>query len=66
MDWDVTVASEGLELTLTPAVLDQEIDARESTVNTYWEGDVDVTGTHGGRTVSGSSYVELAGYGPWG
>ncbi len=66
MGWDVTVASEGLVLTLTPAVLDQEMDARDSTVNTYWEGDVTVTGTHDGRAVNGDSYVELAGYGPWG
>jgi predicted secreted hydrolase len=66
MGWEVTVGSEDLELTLVPTVLDQEIDARDTTLNTYWEGAVDVTGTRRGRAVTGDAYVELAGYGPWG
>ena len=48
-----------------PVFEDQELDCRSTTLNTYWEGEVEVTGTKGARTVGGIGYVELAGYGPW-
>ncbi len=51
--------SEGLELTVSPLLADQEID--HSVV--YWEGAVQATGTAGGRPVGGWGYVELTGYG---
>jgi predicted secreted hydrolase len=64
--WTISVPAEGIELTVTTAVADQEMDTWATTYNTYWEGAVDVTGTHHGAEVKGQGYVELAGYGPWG
>jgi predicted secreted hydrolase len=64
--WIVQVPAEALSLTISTEVPDQEMDTIQSTDNTYWEGAVDVTGTHHGAPVDGQGYVELAGYGPWG
>ena len=50
--WAVTVPD--LELTVTPVMEDQEIDAK---VVTYWEGLAEVSGDATGR-----AYVELSGY----
>ncbi len=52
--WTVKVA--GMTLTITPAVLDQELKTPEAT---YWEGDSTVSGDATGR-----AYVELTGYCP--
>ena len=59
LGWDLTVPDHDLTLNLTPAFEDQELDCCSTTLNTYWEGEVEVTGTEG------IGYVELAGYGPW-
>ncbi len=56
--WRVRVASLGLDVTAAPVLADQELD----TTPRYWEGDVDVSGTHSGRPVSGEGYIELVGY----
>ncbi len=47
----------GLDVTVTPLLLDAEIDARPSTGVIYWEGPVALSGT-----VSGEGYMELTGY----
>ncbi len=70
MGWDLEVPEHDLVLQLMPVFEDQELDCRSTTLNTYWEGEVEVTGTKGARTsggqpVEGLGYVELAGYGPW-
>jgi predicted secreted hydrolase len=52
--WKVTVP--GGQLTVTPDLLNQEVNLPG---NIYWEGDVTVTGTIGGATVSGDGYTEL-------
>ncbi len=56
--WQMEVINEGLALTLTPLVKDQELSA---TIR-YWEGAVQIAGTHKGKPVSGYGYVELTGY----
>jgi predicted secreted hydrolase len=56
--WRVRVAALGLDVTAAPVLADQELE----TTPRYWEGDVDVAGTRGGRPVSGEGYVELVGY----
>jgi predicted secreted hydrolase len=56
--WRVRVPEEGLDLTVTPVLDDQELDVSFR----YWEGAVDIEGTAGGRPVSGRGYVELTGY----
>lgn len=56
--WRLRVASLGLDVNAVPVLADQELD----TTPRYWEGDVDVSGSRGGRRVCGRGYVELVGY----
>jgi len=58
--WKITIPSESLELQITPAVEDQELNA---TIR-YWEGAVKVSGKYKDNNVivAGKGYVELAGY----
>jgi predicted secreted hydrolase len=62
--WRISVPSEGLEITLTPTVADQELDTRPSTGVVYWEGSQRVAATRDGRALGGEAYVELTGYAP--
>ncbi len=57
--WQVELPAFALTLTLTPLVLDQEMDVSF----VYWEGAVTVEGTLAGVGVQGVGYVELTGYG---
>jgi len=66
LNWDLSVPDHGLEISITVTFDDQEMDCRATTLNTYWEGEVEVSGTRQGADVAGFGYVELAGYGPWG
>ena len=54
------VSSGGLQYELEPLMDDQELDARASTGNIYWEGAV--RAMRGGRE-AGRGYLELTGYG---
>jgi len=60
--WKISIPSESLELQVTPAVEDQEMN----TTIRYWEGAVKVSGKYknNNRIVAGKGYVELAGYEP--
>jgi predicted secreted hydrolase len=58
--WDLELPDYDLTLNIMPVFEDQELDCCSTTINSYWEGEVEVTGT-----VGGIGYVELAGYGPW-
>ena len=60
--WRVTLPRQGLVLTCTPVLRDQELDTRASTANVYWEGEVLYEGTRDGRPIAGEGYVELTGY----
>jgi predicted secreted hydrolase len=60
--WQVSVPGEQLEMTLTPTVLDQELDTRPTTGVIYWEGSQHVEATRAGIPLSGEAYVELTGY----
>jgi predicted secreted hydrolase len=60
--WELRVSQAGLNLRLTPVFPDQELDTKSSTRVVYWEGKVQVEGSHDGQTVGGSGYVELVGY----
>ncbi len=64
--WHVRVPGQGLDLTLTPTLEDQELDTRATTGVVYWEGSQRVTGTRDGAPIGGDAYVELTGYGPSG
>ena len=56
--WRMVASALGLDVTVHPVLADQEL----LTSPRYWEGAVDVSGTRGGRPISGRGYVELVGY----
>jgi predicted secreted hydrolase len=56
--WHIRVPALALDLTVRPALADQELQ----TTPRYWEGAVDVSGERGGATLGGRGYVELVGY----
>ena len=56
--WRVEVPGEGLALTVTPRLADQELPVSVR----YWEGSVAVEGARAGAPVTGLGYVELTGY----
>jgi predicted secreted hydrolase len=60
--WVVTLPVDGLTMTITPTVAQQELDTRASTGVVYWEGSQSVNATRGGTTIGGRGYVELTGY----
>jgi predicted secreted hydrolase len=60
--WKVTLPSREVTLTLTPALLDQELVTAQSTGVAYWEGVVRITGQASGKPITGQGYVELTGY----
>ena len=57
--WRLRIASQALDLTLTPYLADQELPL----TTVYWEGAVKIAGTAAGAPISGNAYVELTGYG---
>ena len=58
--WEISIPEYGFELSLTPAVEDQELCFVLDTC--YWEGPIVVSGTRNGEPISGRGYVELTGY----
>jgi predicted secreted hydrolase len=63
--WCVALPEHGLEMTVTPALPNQEVDSRPTTGVIYWEGAADVVGVEQGNPLSGNAYVELTGYAPY-
>jgi predicted secreted hydrolase len=62
MKWRLRVPTIGLDVTLTPAFPDQELDTAKSTRVIYWEGAVLAEGAAQGRRVQARGYVEMTGY----
>ncbi|MCX8117593.1 MAG: carotenoid 1,2-hydratase [Desulfobacterota bacterium] len=60
--WRLKIASEKIEVELTPLVSGQELLTQGSTGIVYWEGAVAGRGTAGGRAITCEGYVELTGY----
>jgi predicted secreted hydrolase len=60
--WRVTISEPAVSLTLTPALVDQELVTAQSTGVAYWEGAVRISGQASGAAVTGQGYVELTGY----
>jgi predicted secreted hydrolase len=56
--WHIRVPALELDLTVHPALAEQEL----RTTPPYWEGAVEVRGTRAGQAVGGRGYVELVGY----
>jgi len=59
VEWRLRIPAHDLDLHVRPAVTDQELALSFH----YWEGTVDVQGTHDGNDIVGRGYVELTGYG---
>ena len=59
--WRVRVPGEGLDVTITPLLRDQELIDQQLHV-AYWEGDCDLSGVDRFHPVRGAAYVELTGY----
>ncbi|HEY7113375.1 MAG TPA: lipocalin-like domain-containing protein [Thermoanaerobaculia bacterium] len=60
--WRIALSPLRLALEINPLLPDQELVTEKSTGVTYWEGACRVTGTRGGKPVTGGAYVELTGY----
>jgi predicted secreted hydrolase len=58
LGWTVSIPSAGLQLELSPYLLDQELNL--STI--YWEGAVQISGSRDGHLIGGMGYVEMTGY----
>jgi predicted secreted hydrolase len=63
MGWQVGLRSPAYRLEIRPVMLDQEL-VSDGSGPTYWEGEVEISGTRDGTPVSGLGYVELTGYAP--
>jgi predicted secreted hydrolase len=57
--WRIAVPGQQLQLAVRAVIPEQELALSPLS---YWEGAVDVSGTRGGRKVSGRGYLELTGY----
>ena len=68
--WRVAIPQANLLLDLVPTLPDQELDARSTTGEVYWEGSQRVTVRSSSGvaipSLSGEAYVELTGYAPAG
>jgi predicted secreted hydrolase len=62
MGWHVTIPSIKAELTISPALENQELAKRTPSQITYWEGACLVKGTEDKKAVLGQAYVEMTGY----
>lgn len=60
--WTVSIPGEHLEISLSPAVAQQELDTRATTGVAYWEGSQRISAVRDGTPLSGNAYVELTGY----
>ena len=63
--WTILIPDHELEMSVTPSLLEQELDTRETTGVIYWEGEAVVAAMHHGAPVAGYGYVELTGYAPY-
>lgn len=63
--WEITIPVEEIEMTVTPILVDQELDTRATTGVIYWEGASRVRASIAGQLVDGRAYVELTGYAPF-
>ena len=60
--WQVRIPSLSLDMNISPAVPDQEMQTLLTTGVIYWEGSVSLKGMKKGLPITGQGYVELTGY----
>lgn len=61
VEWRITLASAGIDLSLKAPFTDQEFVTLIAKPG-FWEGRLDVTGTHAGKPVKGLAYIERNGF----
>jgi predicted secreted hydrolase len=59
ISWRIEVPERGLNFTVRAAIENQELALMPLA---YWEGAIDVDGTHNGQPIKGRGYLELTGY----
>lgn len=60
--WEIKVPTHSIDIKLTPRLKDQELRTGGGNALTYWEGAIEITGTHDAKPVTGFGYAELTGY----
>jgi predicted secreted hydrolase len=60
--WHILVRGHRADLTVTPAMADQELHLTKMGALDYWEGACSIDGSVGGAPVKGVGYTELTGY----
>jgi predicted secreted hydrolase len=57
IEWDIKIPKKNITITTHSIIDNSEFDATVTTYNTYWEGAVNVKGSH-----TGQGFMELSGY----
>jgi predicted secreted hydrolase len=57
LEWDISVPRWNIDIRVSPVLDDQEMDTRASTGIVYWEGAMNIDGSH-----DGLGYMELTNY----
>ncbi len=57
LTWHIKIPDHNIDITTRSIINDSEFDARLTTYNVYWEGAVEVKGSHHGK-----GFMELSGY----
>jgi predicted secreted hydrolase len=60
--WRIQVSRLNLDIEISAAMPDQELDTRETSGVVYWEGSIQARGQRDGRSVEGRGYLEMTGY----
>jgi len=60
--WHIVVPGHRADLTVTPAMADQELHLTKMGALDYWEGACSIAGSVGGAQTKGVGYTELTGY----
>ena len=60
--WRIRAPRQGLDVTISAAMPDQELLTQETTGVIYWEGSVLAQGTRNGKPIQGRGYLEMTGY----
>ncbi|MBI4464479.1 MAG: carotenoid 1,2-hydratase [Acidobacteria bacterium] len=61
VEWQIVAPRWGLNLIITSAMPNQELDTKTTGV-IYWEGSIRGVGSRNGNTVEGQGYLEMTGY----
>ena len=64
MNWELSIDSLDLDLTLIPSMQDAEFALTAFVPVIYWEGSITASGTRSGLPVAGLGFVEMVGYAP--